>query len=280
MFAPKKNGKLRMCFDYRVLNNLTRKDRYTLPRIDELLDHLKGATVFSGIDLASGYHQVSISDADIPKTAFQTPFGAYEFKVMCFGLINAPATFQRVMNEIFKEYLGVFVLIYLDDILVYSKTEAKHKEHLRIVLDLLRKHRMFGRLAKSDFAKPQMPFLGHVVSAAGVSVDPDKTAVIQRWETPYSVREVQSFLGFANWFRMYIPGYSQHIAPLTELTKKNVPFRWTSQCQHCFDWLKGCRQQPPVLALPDYQQQFEVRADASSMGVGAVLMQGGKTSGI
>ncbi len=276
LFAPKKNGKLRMCFDYRVLNNLTRKDRYTLPRIDELLDHLKSATVFPGIDMASGYHQVRISDADIPKTAFQTPFGAYEFKVMCFGLTNAPATFQRVMNEIFKEYLGVFVFIYLDDILVYSRTEAEHTEHLRIVLDLLRKHKMFGRLAKSDFGKPQVPFLGHVVSAAGVSVDPDKTAVIQRWETPYSVREVQSFLGFANWFRMYIPGYSQHIAPLTELTKKNVPFRWTSQCQHCFDWLKGCLQQPPVLALPDYQQQFEVRVDASSMCVGAVLMQGGR----
>lgn len=143
---------------------------------------------------------------------------------MCFGLTSAPATFQRVMNEVFKEYLGKFVLIYLDDILVFSRTEEEHKEHLRIVLDLLRKHRMYGRLAKSDFGKSQMPFLGHVVSADGVSADPDKTAVIQNWETPTSVREVQSFLGFANWFRMYIQGYSQRVAPLTRLTRKDVPF--------------------------------------------------------
>ena len=276
LFQPKKNGKLRMCFDYRVLNNMTRRDRYSLPRVDELLDHLQGSKVFSGIDLASGYHQVRISEEDIPKTAFQTPWGAYEFKVMCFGLTNAPATFQRVMNEIFRPYLGKFVLIYLDDILVYSKTPEEHKVHLRIVLSLLRKHRLYGRLVKTDFGKSEMPFLGHVVSADGVSVDPAKTAAIQRWKPLDSLREVQSFLEFANWFRMYIPGYSQKIGPLTELTKKNVPFIWSPECQNCFDWLKGCLQEPPVLALPDYQQQFEVRADASSTGVGAVLMQGGR----
>ena len=210
-----------MCFDYRVLNNVTRKDRYTLPRIDELLDHLKGATVFTSIDLASGYHQVRISEADIPKTAFGTPWGAFEFKVMCFGLTNAPANFQRVMNEVFKDHPGKFVLSYLDDILVYSKTIEDHKVHLRIVLELLIKHRLYGRLAKSNFGKSKMPFLGHVVSAEGVSTDPAKTAVIQQWPTPHSAREVQSFLGFANWFRIYIPGYSQKNTPLTKLTQKN-----------------------------------------------------------
>ena len=276
IFAPKKNGQLRMCFDYRILNNVTRKDRYTLPRVDELLGHLHCAKVFSGIDLASGYHQVRISEADIPKTAFRSPFGAFEFKIMCFGLTNAPATFQRVMNEVFKDYIGMFILIYLDDILVYSKTPEEHKVHLRIVLELLIKHRLYGRLAKSDFGKSQMPFLGHVVGAEGISVDPDKTAVIQQWGIPDSIREVQSFLGFANWFRIYIPGYSQKIAPLTKLTQKNVPFIWSPECQSCFDWLKACLQQPPVLALPDFDQQFEVRADASSSGVGAVLMQGGR----
>ncbi|BDA51672.1 Transposon Tf2-9 polyprotein [Coccomyxa sp. Obi] len=180
------------------------------------------------------------------------------------------------MNEVFKDYLGKFVLVYLDDILVYSKNEEEHKEHLRIVLRLLREHRLYGRLAKSDFGKIEMPFLGHVVSADGISVDPAKTAVIQTWEIPTSLRDVQSFLGFANWFRMYIPGYSQRVTPLTRLTRKNVHSQWTPECQACFDWLKRCLQNPPVLALANFAQQFEVRADASSTGVGAVLMQGGR----
>lgn len=167
LFAPKKNGKLRMCFDYRVL---TLKNRYTLPRIDELLDRLRGATVFSRIDLASGYHQVRISETDVPKTAFHTPFGAFEFKVMSFGLTNAPATFQRVMNEVFKPYLGKSVLIYLDDILVYSKNKEEHKEHLRIVLGLLQKHRLYGRLAKSDFGKTEMPFLGQLLAQPALAL--------------------------------------------------------------------------------------------------------------
>ena len=162
---------------------------------------------------------ITISNNDIPKTAFHTPFGAFEFKVMCFGLRNAPA---RVMNEVFKPHLGKFVLIFLDDILDYSNSLEEHKAPLKIVHDLLCEHRLYGRLANFDFGKSRMPFLGHVVGADGISVDPDKTAVIQRWVPPDSIRDVQSFLGVANWFRKYIPGCSQKIAPLTQLIRKDV----------------------------------------------------------
>lgn len=224
LFVQKKDGSLRMCIDFRALNKHTIKNRYPLPRIDDLLDQLRGAKVFSSLDLQSGYHQIRITEEDVPKTAFRTPFGHYQFKVLCFGLTNAPATFQHAMNSAFRGLLGKFVLVYLDDILVFSKNEQEHVEHLRQVLDILRQQKYYAKMSKCEFMKAEVPFLGHLVSAAGVRVDPRKVEAIRDWPTPTTVTQVRSFLGLANYFRRFMQGYASMSAPLSDLTKKDVPF--------------------------------------------------------
>ena len=200
LFVFKKGGALRMCVDYRALNKLTVKNKYPLPRIDDLLDQLQGATVFSSLDLTSGYHQIRITPEDVPKTAFNTPFGHYEFRVLSFGLTNAPATFQAVMNDIFGPYLGKFVLVYLDDILVFSKTPDEHAEHLKLVLQLLRDHLLSAKRSKCHLNTPELEFLGHIVGADGIRVDPKKTAVVKNWAVPSNVSEMRSFLGLTKAF--------------------------------------------------------------------------------
>ncbi len=273
LFVQKKDGSLRMCLDFRALNKLTVKNRYPIPRIDDLLDQLRGARVFSSLDLQSGYHQIRISEEDIPKTAFRTPFGHYQFKVLCFGLTNAPATFQHAMNSAFRDCLGKFVLVYLDDILVYSRNEAEHLVHLEHVLQILRKEQYYAKMKKCEFLKAELPFLGHVVSAAGVCVDPQKVAVVRDWPVPTSVPEVRSFLGLANYFRKFMQGYAAISAPLSDLTKKHARFVWTEECQTAFEKVKESLINAPVLKQPDFSKPFEVIADASDKGVGAVLLQ-------
>jgi hypothetical protein len=239
LFVKKKDGTLRMVIDYRALNRLTVKNKFPLPRIDDLLDKLSGANYFSSLDLMSGYHQIRIRDEDVPKTAFRTPLGHYQFKVLSFGLTNAPATFQSVMNTIFAPLVNRCVVVYLDDILIYSRTPEEHLVHLRQVLEVLRQHKFYAKCTKCTFFQTETPFLGHVVGQAGIKPDPAKVASVQNSPVPRSVTHVRSFLGLTNYFRRFIQGYAKMARPLHDLTKKDVPFQWTDACQHAFDSLKA-----------------------------------------
>ncbi|KAL5570722.1 hypothetical protein UlMin_020319 [Ulmus minor] len=224
LFVKKKDGTMRMCIDYRELNKVTIKNKYPLPRIDDLFDQLKGATVFSKIDLRSGYHQLKIRESDIPKTAFRSRYGHYEFLVMSFGLTNAPAAFMDLMNRVFKEFLDRFVIVFIDDILVYSKSTKEHEEHLRLILQTLRDHQLFAKFKKCEFWLNQVAFLGHVISKDGVAVDPSKVEAVENWKPPSNASEVRSFLGLAGYYRRFVEGFSRIAMPLTNLTRKNVKF--------------------------------------------------------
>jgi hypothetical protein len=279
LFVQKKDGTLRMCVDYRQLNKLTVRDRFPLPRIDDLLDQLAHCTVFSSLDLQSGYHQIRITDSDVEKTAFTTHFGQFQFKVLCFGLTNAPATFQRVMNRIFGPYIGKFVLVYLDDILIMSRTAAEHLHHLRVVLGLLRQHKLYAKLSKCEFGQHSLKFLGHVVGGGTVSVDPAKIQVLREWPIPRNLNELRSFLGLANYFRRFVRNYATKAAPLTALTSDKVQYpwhAWRKPEQIAFERLKTALTTAPVLALPDFSAPFTIMSDASNLGCGAVLLQQGR----
>jgi hypothetical protein len=277
LFVSKSNERgLRLCVDFRALNSLTIQKRYPIPRIDDLLNAISGAKFFTSIDLTSGYHQIRITEEDAPKTAFRTPFDHYQFKVLIEELTNAPATFQTVMNGIFQPYLRDFVVVYLDDILVYSKTEADHQQHLRLVLEKLRERKFYACLQKCEFAKPEIKFLGHIVGAEGIKVNPAKIAAVNGRPQPTNVHQVRSFLGLANYFRRFIQGYAKLAAPLTDLIKAVNPFRWTTQCQESFEGIKWALTHAPVLASPDESKEYEVVSDASGIGLGAVLLQNGK----
>ncbi|KAJ9517139.1 hypothetical protein QJQ45_009105 [Haematococcus lacustris] len=277
LFVQKKSGELRMCIDYRQLNKITIRDQYPLPRIDDLFDQLAGKTVFSSLDLQAGYHQIRIPAEDVPKTAFRTPEGHYQFKVLCFGLTNAPATFQRVMNEAFAEVINDCALVYLDDILVMSENTEQHLVHLRRVFDLLRKNKFYAKLSKCEFMKRTLMFLGHIISAQGISVDPCKVTAISNWPVPTSLKTLQSFLGAANYVRKFVHNFSTIAAPLTNLTgPKKDSFPWKSWPQaelDAFNALKQAIANVPMLKLPDHSKPFQVHCDASLEGIGAVLMQ-------
>ncbi|KAJ9507614.1 hypothetical protein QJQ45_019205, partial [Haematococcus lacustris] len=279
LFVQKKSGELRMCIDYRQLNKLTLRDQYPLPRIDDLFDRLSGCSVFSSLDLQAGYHQIRITPEDVPKTAFRTPEGHFQFKVLSFGLTNAPATFQRVRNDAFAPVLGKCALVYLDDILVMSKSLPEHLQHLRLVFDLLRTNKLYAKMSKCEFMQLTLRFLGHVISAGAISVDPDKVRAIVDWPVPSSLTQLQSFLGAANFVRKYVHNFSAISAPLTDLCGKlSATFPWHSwpdHERHAFYELKAAVANVPMLRLPDHTQPFQVYCDASLQGVGAVLMQDG-----
>ncbi|KAL0560523.1 hypothetical protein IC582_000928 [Cucumis melo] len=276
LFVKKKDGSMRLCIDYRELNKVTVKNRYPLPRIDDLFDQLQGATVFSKIDLRSGYHQLRIKDEDVPKTAFRSRYGHYKFIVMSFGLTNAPAVFMDLMNRVFREFLDTFVIVFIDDILIYSKTEAEHEEHLRMVLQTLRDNKLYAKFSKCEFWLKQVSFLGHVVSKAGVSVDPAKIEAVTGWTRPSTVSEVRSFLGLAGYYRRFVENFSRIATPLTQLTRKGAPFVWSKACEDSFQTLKQKLVTAPVLTVPDGSGSFVIYSDASKKGLGCVLMQQGK----
>jgi hypothetical protein len=213
-----------MCIDYRELNRVTIKNKYPLPRIDDLFDQLKEATVYSKIDLRSGYHQLKVKEADIPKTAIRTRYGQYEFLVMPFGVTNAPSVFMDLMNRVFHKYLDQFVVVFIDDILVYSATSKDHEEHLRTVLSILREKTFFAKFKKCEFWLKEVSFLGHVISKDGVAVDPRKIEAVTDWERPSNVNEIRSFLGFAGYYQRFVESFSKLSRPLTALTKKNARF--------------------------------------------------------
>ena len=273
LFVKKKDGSLRLCIDYRQLNRVTIRNQYPLPRIDELFDQLQGSRVYSKIDLRSGYHQLRVQESDVPKTAFRTRYGHYEFLVMPFGLTNAPAAFMDLMNRVFQPYLDRFVIVFIDDILVYSGSSEEHSEHLRIVLQTLRERQLYAKLSKCQFWLDRVAFLGHVISAEGVSVDPQKIEAVVNWKPPKNVSEVRSFLGLAGYYRKFVEGFFKIAAPLTKLTRKDVKYDWVDACQKSFDELKGRLTSAPVLALPNGRYGFVVYSDASRQGLGCVLMQ-------
>lgn len=273
LFVKKKDGTMRLCIDYRELNKVTIKNRYPLPRIDDLFDQLKGARIFSKIDLRSGYHQLRIKEEDIPKTAFRTRYGHYEFIVMPFGLTNAPAAFMDLMNRTFQPYLDQFVVVFIDDILVYSGSQGDHKQHLRVVLDTLRKERLYAKLSKCEFWLNSVSFLGHVISNNGVAVDPQKIKAILDWSRPTNVTEVRSFLGLAGYYRRFVEDFSRIAQPLTNLMKKTVRFQWNDKCERAFEELKKRLTTAPVLTLPIEGVEYEIYSDASREGLGCVLMQ-------
>ena len=273
LFVKKKYGSLRLCIDYRQLNKVTFRNQYPLPRIDDLFDQLQGAKVFSKIDLRSGYHQLKVRREDVPKTAFRTRYGHYEFLVMPFGLTNVPAAFMDLMNRVFGPYLDKFVIVFIDDILVYSSSKEEHAKHLRIVLQTLREHQLYAKFIKCQFWLDRVAFLGHVVSAEGISVDPQKIEAIVYWKPPTNITEVRSFLGLAGYYRKFVEGFSKIATPLTKLTRKEEKFIWLEACQNCFDELKQRLTTAPVLTLPSRSEGFTVYYDASRQGLGRVLMQ-------
>ena len=232
--------------------------------------------MFSKIDLRSGYHQLRIKDGDVPKTAFRSRYGHYEFIVMSFGLTNAPAVFMDLMNRVFREFLDTFVIVFIDDILIYSKTEAEHEEHLRMVLQTLRDNKLYAKFLKCEFWLKQVSFLGHVVSKAGVSVDPAKIEAVTGWTRPSTVSEVRSFLGLAGYYRRFVENFSRIATPLTQLTRKGAPFVWSKACEDSFQTLKQKLVTAPVLTVPDGSGSFVIYSDASKKGLGCVLMQQGK----
>nr|CAD39388.2 OSJNBb0016B03.9 [Oryza sativa Japonica Group] len=275
IFVEKKDKTKRMCVDYRALNEVTIKNKYPLPRIDDLFDQLKGATVFSKIDLRSGYHQLRIREEDIPKTAFTTRYGLYEFTVMSFGLTNAPAFFMNLMNKVFMEYLDKFVVVFIDDILIYSQSEEDHQQHLRLVLGKLREHQLYAKLSKCEFWLSEVKFLGHVISAKGVAVDPETVTAVTDWKQPKTVTQIRSFLGLAGYYRRFIENFSKIARPMTQLLMKEEKFVWSPQCEKAFKTLKEKLVSSPVLILPDTRKDFMVYCDASRQGLGCVLMQDG-----
>nr|CAE02083.2 OSJNBa0074B10.11 [Oryza sativa Japonica Group] len=276
IFVEKKDKTKRMCVDYRAFNEVTIKNKYPLPRIDDLFDQLKGAKVFSKIDLRSGYHQLRIREEDIPKTAFTTRYGLYECTVMSFGLTNAPAFFMNLMNKVFMEFLDKFVVVFIDDILIYSKSKEEHDQHLRLVLEKLKEHQLYAKISKCDFWLTEVKFLGRVITSQGVAVDPSNVESVTKWTPPKTVSQIQSFLGLAGYYRRFIENFSRIARPMTQLLKKDEKFKWTAECDKSFEELKKILVSAPVLILPDQMKDFQVYCDASRHGLGCVLMQEGR----
>jgi hypothetical protein len=275
LFVQKKDGSQRMCVDYRSLNDVTVKNKYPLPRIEDLFDQMIGARVFSKIDLRSGYHQMRIRPSDIPKTAFSTRYGLYEFTVMSFGLTNAPAYFMNLMNKVFMEYLDRFVVVFIDDILIYYQSDSDHEEHLRLVLQKLRDNQLYAKFSKCEFWIGEVSFLGHIISNGGISVDPAKVKEIMEWRVPTTVTEIRSFLGLAGYYRRFIKGFSKIAKPMTLLLEKGREFKWDEKYQGSFEQLKKRLMSTPVLVMPDLQKGFDIYCDACGQGLGCVLTQEG-----
>ncbi|CAA0824502.1 Uncharacterized mitochondrial protein AtMg00860, partial [Striga hermonthica] len=274
----KKNGQVRVCVDFRDLNEACPKDDFPLPITELMIDATMGHEALSFMDGSSGYNQIRMSPRDEELTAFRTPKGIYCYKVMPFGLKNAGATYQRAMQRIFDDMLhkSMFVIVFIDDILIYSKSQKEHEEHLRVVLETLRQEKLFAKFSKCEFWLQRVFFLGHVITQAGIEVDPSKVSAIQNWSTPRSPSEVRSFLSLAGYYRRFIEGFSKFALPLSQLTRKSVKFEWTDRCESSFQELKRRLIAAPVLTIPDPSRSFTIFSDASRQGLGCVLMQDGQ----
>lgn len=286
VIVQKKGGDIRLCVDYRLLNAKTRKDAYPLPRIDESLDALTGAQWFSTLDLVSGYNQVAVAEVDKAKTAFCTPFGLFEFNRMPFGLCNSPSTFQRLMERIFGDQSFQSLLLYLDDIIIFSTSFEQHLKRLELVLSRLQNNHLKLKMAKCHFFQTEVKYLGYVVSASGVATDPDKVKAVAEWKRPTTTKEVRSFLGFASYYRRFVQGFAKIAAPLHQVVAQveagqsrargrtnTLGQAWTPECEQNFQLLKDCLTSAPVLAYADFTKPFVLQIDASHAGLGAVLAQ-------
>lgn len=274
LFFKKPDGSLRVAIDYRRLNDVTIKNRYPLPLIPELFDRIRQAKVFTKLDLRTGYNLVRIREGDEWKTAFRTRYGHFEYLVMPLGLTNAPATFQHFMNDIFRDALDHFVVIYLDDILIFSNNLKDHEQHVRLVLQRLRDNDLFCKIEKCSFEQTEVIFLGFHVGPHGLQMDTSKIQTILDWAVPTSIRDIQVFLGFANFYRRFIRNFASVVKPLTDLTRRTTtPFQWTPAADTSFKALQQAFTSAPILLHPDFDKQFEVETDASDFAIGAVLSQ-------
>ncbi|GJZ92011.1 cytochrome P450 78A7-like protein [Tanacetum coccineum] len=272
LFQRKKDGSLRMCIDYRALNKVTIKNKYPIPLIADLFDQLGKARYFTKLDLRSGYYQVRIAEGDEAKTTCVTRYGSCEFLVMPYGLTNAPVTFCTLINKLFHPFLDKFMVVYLDDIVVYSHTLEEHVLHLKQVFQVLRDNELYVKLEKCSFAQDEVEFLGHKIKDGGLMMDGAKIKAIQDWEPPTKVTELISFLGLVNYYRRFIMGYSAIASPLTDLLKKNKAWIWDEECQAASKSLKKAVMEEPVLRLPDVTIPFELHMDASDFAIGGVLL--------
>ena len=254
---------------------MTVKNKYPLSRIEDLFEQLKGASVFLKIDLRSRYYQLRVKDVDVQMTAFRTRYGHYEFLVMPFRLTNALTTFMDLMNRVFRPYLDQFVEVFIDDILVYSKDEQEHEQHWKIVLQTLREKKLYANLSKCDFWLKEVSFLGHIVSAEGIRVDPAKIEAVVNWKPPRSVTEVRCFLGLVGYYRIFVKGFSVIASSLTKLLKKGVKFEWTNKCQDNFEQLKEILVEALVLTQST-RVKSTLYSDALRISLGYVLLQDGK----
>ncbi|KAK9981899.1 hypothetical protein ABG768_001422 [Culter alburnus] len=273
VLVPKKDGNMRFCIDYRALNAKTPLDGFPMPQIQDILESMYGASIFSTLDLKSGYWQVLMDEESIPKTAFVTKNAQYEFLCLPFGLRNSAATFQRLMNTVLRDCLGKFCFVYLDDIVIYSQNVQEHFEHLKQLFDILEAAGLTLNLSKCNLLQRSITFLGHVVSAEGVRTETAKVEAVQNFPVPTTLKEVQRFLGLAGWYHRFIPHFSEIAAPLHALKSRDVVWEWTMECQQAFDRLKCALQKTSVLASPDFTKGFKVQTDASDVGLGAVLTQ-------
>ena len=273
LLAKKKDGTLRFCVDYRVLNNSTIKNRYALPLADDCFDRARGARFFSKLDLHSGFWQIRLAEQSAAMTAFRTRFGHYEYTVLPMGLCNAPGTFMHVMNSVFRKQLDRFMLVFLDDIFIYSRSESEHISHLREVLEVLRREKLYLKPSKCEWMLPEVEFLGHRIGRDGLAVDPHKVDAVKQWPTPTNVSELRSFLGLAGYYRRFLEQYSKIALPLTELTKDEVEWKWTDSEKGAFEQLKSMLSDAPVLRLADPERPYVIHCDASGYAIGACLMQ-------
>jgi hypothetical protein len=264
-----------MCVDYRSLNKVTIKNKYPLLRIDDLFDQLKLACVFSKVDLRSGYHQLKIRASDIPKTTFITRYGLYEYTVISFGLTNALAYFMYLMNTVFMEYLDKFMVVFIDDILIFSKNEEEHDEHLRLVLQKLKENQLYAKLNKCEFWLKEVSFLGHIISKGGISVNPSKVNDVLSWKPLQNVSDIRSFLGLVGYYRRFIEEFSKISKPMTKLLARGKTFEWTPRREASFQELKKRLTTAPVITMPNMERLFSIYCDASGQGLGCVLMQDG-----
>jgi hypothetical protein len=276
VIVPKKGGKWRLVVDYRLLNKETVKDAYPLPRIDELLDSLQGARIFSSLDMFAGFHEIPVEEEDIPKTAFLAIGRLYEYLRMPFGLCNAPATFQRMVNTVYAELIGQCLIVYMDDCNIYSATFKQHLKDLRKVFELTRKNHLRLNAAKCFFGKEKLEFLGFIVSKEGTHADPRLTDKVQNFPAPTNAKQALSFLMLASYYRRFIQDFAKIAEPIRKLMKKNVPFKWDTAAQEAFRTLKTKLVQAPILARPDFNKEFILYTDASGAGLGAVLSQEGE----
>jgi hypothetical protein len=270
LLVKKHDESWHFCVDYRALNSKTVRDMFPIPDVDELLDELRGARFFTKLDLRSGYHQVRMEPADIEKTAFRTHHNHFEFLVMPFGLTNVPATFQALMNDTLQDFIRVFVLVFFDDILIFSNSWSKHLRHVRAVLQQLREHHLTVKRSKSSFVTTSVSYLGHIISAQGVTMDAEKVEAVRAWPPQRTVCAVRGFLGLTGYYRKFIRSYSEIAVPLTQLLKKEV-FSWSPAAAATFEALKVALTTASVLQLPDFTALFIVDCDASGSGFGAVL---------